>query len=71
MRETRITMTGGVGLPGALGIAFVVLRLCGVIRWRWLWVLAPFWMPLALMAVVLIVAGMICGLVRLLKRGPE
>lgn len=27
-----------------LGVAFIVLKLCGIIRWSWLWVLAPFWL---------------------------
>ena len=26
-----------------LGVAFVVLKLCGVIAWSWLWVTSPFW----------------------------
>lgn len=30
-----------------LGIAFIVLQLCGVIHWPWIWVVAPFWIPLA------------------------
>ena len=33
----------GIGVPDALGIAFVVLRLCHVIDWSWWWVTAPFW----------------------------
>lgn len=35
--------TSGVGTTGLLGVAFVVLRLCGVIDWPWIWVTAPFW----------------------------
>lgn len=27
-----------------LTIAFIVLKLTGVIDWDWVWVLAPFWM---------------------------
>lgn len=26
-----------------LQVAFIVLKLCGVIDWSWLWVTAPFW----------------------------
>lgn len=26
-----------------LGVAFVVLKLCEIITWNWIWVLAPFW----------------------------
>lgn len=31
-----------------LGVAFVVLKLVGVIGWSWWWVTAPFWVPLAI-----------------------
>lgn len=26
-----------------LSISFIVLKLCGVIEWRWVWVLCPIW----------------------------
>lgn len=38
-----------VGIIGLLGIVFVVLKLCGVIEWAWIWVLIPFWIGFALM----------------------
>lgn len=45
---------GGIGVLGLLGVAFVVLKLTGNITWSWLWVLAPFWIPLAIIAVLLL-----------------
>ena len=33
---------------GLLGVAFIVLKLCGVISWSWWWVTAPFWIPAAI-----------------------
>ena len=50
------TSSGGVGIAGLLGVAFVILKLTGVIAWSWWWVLAPFWIPLAI-GVGLIVIG--------------
>lgn len=47
--------SGGVGLAGLLGIAFIILKLCGVIAWSWWWVLAPFWIPLAIVIVAAII----------------
>lgn len=38
----------GIGLSGLLGVVFIVLKLCGVINWSWLWVLSPFWIGLVL-----------------------
>jgi len=37
-----------ITFPGILGIVFIVLKLCGVINWSWLWVLSPFWIGLLL-----------------------
>lgn len=34
---------GSISLSTILGIIFVILKLCGVITWPWIWVLAPFW----------------------------
>jgi hypothetical protein len=34
---------GGIGVLGLLGVAFVVLKLIGVINWSWWLVTMPFW----------------------------
>lgn len=47
----KTTSTGGIGFGGALAIVFITLKLCGVIGWSWLWVLAPLWIPLAMVLV--------------------
>ena len=47
---------GGIGFCGLLTIAFIILKLCGVITWSWIWVLAPLWIPLAIALLVLIIA---------------
>lgn len=43
--ERKISITVG-GLPTLLLVAFIVLKLCKVITWSWLWVLAPAWIPM-------------------------
>ena len=35
--------SGGIGFVGLLTIVFIVLKLCKVIAWSWLWVLSPIW----------------------------
>lgn len=45
----------GIGVVGALGVAFVVLKLTGFINWSWWWVTAPFCIPISIG--VLIVVG--------------
>ena len=50
---------GGIGFTGALQIAFIVLKLCKVINWSWLWVLAPTWISLILVVIVAICAALL------------
>lgn len=47
--------TGGIGFCGLLAIVFVVLKLCKVITWSWLWVLAPVWIPAAIAVLILVI----------------
>jgi len=46
---------GGIGFSGLLTIAFIVLKLCGVINWSWWWVLSPLWISFGLVLVILII----------------
>jgi len=56
--------SGGIGFSGLLGVAFIVLKLVGVISWSWVWVLSPLWIPLALLIVIGIIVGIVYFLVR-------
>lgn len=48
-----------IGICSVLGLIFVTLKLTGVIAWSWLWVLLPFWGPLVIcLLVVLILLGL-------------
>ena len=40
--------SGGLGFCSVLTIVFIVLKLCDVIHWSWIWVLSPSWIPLIL-----------------------
>ena len=53
--STKVT----IGCPGfgtLLTIAFIILKLCGVITWPWFWVLSPliFTIALTLIATVIV-----------------
>ncbi|WPJ52171.1 hypothetical protein RCIP0046_00027 [Klebsiella phage RCIP0046] len=50
-----------MGICSALGLIFVTLKLTGVIAWSWLWVLLPFWGPIALGVVVMILAAIVAS----------
>lgn len=47
MSQNKSTDPGAAIFPTLLAIAFIVLKLCKVISWPWLWVLSPIWIPLA------------------------
>ena len=51
------TASGGIGLLGYLGLIFITLKLMGYIDWSWWWVLAPFWVQLLLVVIMLVVTG--------------
>jgi len=53
--EEKNNVKMGINLADLLLIAFIILKLCGVIQWSWLWVLAPLWIPLVIWLVVLII----------------
>lgn len=38
----------GVAFIGLLTIAFIILKLCNVINWSWVWVLSPLWISFGL-----------------------
>lgn len=43
---------GGIGFTGMLTIVFIILKLCGVISWSWIWVLSPLWIDLVLCIII-------------------
>jgi len=45
----------GLGFFDALTIVFIVLKLCGVITWSWVWVLAPLWGQIAIILLIVII----------------
>lgn len=47
---------GGIGILTVIGIVFIILKCCGLIHWSWIWVLAPFWMPVALVILIILIA---------------
>lgn len=50
----QVKVSGGIGFSGLLTIVFIVLKLCGVIAWKWIWVLAPMWISIAVVLLVVI-----------------
>lgn len=54
-RKVNVTANGGLGIIELLQVAFVVLKLCKIIKWSWVWVLAPTWIGASLAVIFIIV----------------
>ena len=55
MKDNNIVRSG-INFFELLGIVFIILRLCGVIGWPWVWVLAPIWVPIGLWLLAVLIA---------------
>lgn len=53
------TASGGVGFAGLLTLVFIVLKLCKVIAWKWVWVLSPLWISFGLVILILVIYGIV------------
>ena len=53
--KDKNNLNGGVSFIGLLQLAFIVLKLCGVIKWSWLWVLCPMWLGAVILLIVFVV----------------
>lgn len=62
MQVNQSTSVRGIGFTGLLTIAFVVLKLCNVIKWSWLWVLSPIWISI-LLAVLGVIFFIVCAVI--------
>ena len=51
MKENKIELRT-LGFFDALTLLFIAFKLTGVIAWSWLWVLAPVWLPAAIIIII-------------------
>lgn len=55
MAETIHTSSGGIGFCGLLTVLFIALKLTNVIDWSWWWILAPLWIPVGFVLLIVII----------------
>ncbi len=56
MKESNNNVTtGGITAIDVLQIVFIVLKLCGVIKWSWWLVLMPLWISLGIGVILFII----------------
>lgn len=60
-----------MGICSVLGLIFVTLKLTGVIAWSWLWVLLPFWGPVAVFVLFGVLVVPVCILLGIAKAKRE
>jgi hypothetical protein len=60
-----------MGILSVLGLIFVTLKLTGVIAWSWLWVLLPFWGPVAVFVLFGMLVVPVCILLGIAKAKRE
>ena len=58
----------GIGVLGLLGVAFVVLKLTGVIDWSWWWVTLPFWGGIALVLIIIAAIYLVSAIIEVLEQ---
>lgn len=61
--QTTSVIVGG-GFLNLLTLTFIVLKLTHYIDWSWWWVLAPLWIPIALVIVLLVLLGIVSAFIK-------
>jgi hypothetical protein len=54
MSDKKSSASGGIGFGGLLTIAFIILKLCKVINWSWVWVLSPIWISAGIFLLIVL-----------------
>ena len=63
MSDNTRSTSSGLGFFGALTLLFIALKLCGVINWSWVWVLAPLWISFIVFLIVLFIGILIIAII--------
>lgn len=55
LKQKEVVVYRGPEFNSLLTLVFIVLKLIGVINWSWWWVLAPLWIPVGIVLVLVII----------------
>lgn len=58
MKKENNRYNYGLNFAEGLTLVFIVLKLCKVISWSWLWVLSPLWIDFVLGLIILLIASL-------------
>jgi hypothetical protein len=59
MKEDTNVKGSGIGFAGLLQLVFITLKLLKVIDWPWVWVLAPIWISVGLVILLIVVVAIV------------
>ena len=62
-----MSTNGGIGFLGTLTILFIALKLTHIIDWSWWWVLAPLWIPVAVVLGIIVIVAIVALIVKGIK----
>lgn len=60
--SSHSSSSGGIEFVGALQLAFIIMKLTKLIKWKWIWVLSPTWITYILVIISILI------MMRLMKR---
>lgn len=60
-KKLENVLTSGIEFSGFLTIFFIVLKLCHIINWSWVWVLSPLWICFAISFIIVIILIILYG----------
>lgn len=60
-KKSANVLTDGIEFSGLLTIFFIVLKLCHIINWSWVWVLSPLWICFAISFIIVIILIILYG----------
>lgn len=67
MSTITSSSSSGIGFAGLLTVAFIVLKLVGVISWNWWWIISPLWISAIIGATILMI-GLIIILIHAISK---
>lgn len=61
--NVKVTTDWQIIIPVLVTALFFVLKLANIIDWNWIWVFAPLWIPLIIIAFYMIFASIVIMIV--------
>ena len=61
MTSEKVVVSNSFPVLGLLGATLVVLKALGYVSWPWVWVLAPFWIPFAILGGFLVITALVAA----------